>query len=66
MSEARETEWPVTWEAERREQVLAVAALPLERRLAWLEEALKLAMDCGALAKTRKREEDSLRALYSP
>lgn len=57
MSDARERDWPVTWEDERRVQLRDVAALPLAQRLEWLDEALELAKDCGALAIARAREE---------
>lgn len=44
------TEWPVTWEAHRRDQILAVARVAPAARLAWLEEALLLALGAGAVS----------------
>lgn len=45
------TEWPVTWEAHRRDQILAVARATPAARLAWLEEALHLALRVGAVPR---------------
>ncbi|MBI4730349.1 MAG: hypothetical protein HY775_12770 [Acidobacteria bacterium] len=48
-------EWPVTWEAHRRDQILAGSRATPAARLAWLEEALRLAYAAGALAQERRR-----------
>ncbi len=51
-------EWPVGWEAHRRHRLrMALRSTP-EQRLAWLEEALRLACESGALARRRRRDRE--------
>lgn len=48
-----EADWPVTWEANRRAQLRSALEVTAEARLAWLEDALRLAAGTGALARRR-------------
>jgi hypothetical protein len=41
--------WDVTWEASRRETLESTLAATPAQRLAWLEEALELALRAGAI-----------------
>ena len=51
--------WPVTWEENRRAQLEAVASATADQRVAWLEEALRLAAASGALERLRGEAEDA-------
>jgi len=42
-------DWQVDWEGHRDAQLLSVAAATPAQRLAWLEEAIRLAYRSGAL-----------------
>lgn len=45
----REGTWPVTWEASHAAMLDSVASATPAQRLAWLEEAIRLAYRSGAL-----------------
>jgi len=51
----RDTEWNVDWEGHRRQQLTAALQATPAQRLAWLEEALRIAHQSGALARARNR-----------
>ncbi len=55
MVDAREREWPVSWEANRRDQLRTALQATPEQRLLWLEEAIRLAFESGALEKRRNQ-----------
>jgi hypothetical protein len=46
-----ERQWERGWKEHERLQLQRMASLPLADKLAWLEEAHKLAMQLGALPK---------------
>ena len=48
-AEEPESEWNATWAGTERAQLEAALAATPEQRLAWLEEAMRLAHACGAL-----------------
>jgi hypothetical protein len=51
---AGQDDWPVTWAAQREDQLArALAASPAER-LAWLEEMIRLAFQTGALPRPER------------
>ena len=57
MAEPR-TDWPVTWEANRRDQLrIALRSTP-EQRLQWLEDAIRLAFEARAERSRRHEPED--------
>lgn len=43
-------DWQVDWEGHRRWQLTAGLAATPAQRLAWLEDMIELAQQCGALA----------------
>ena len=62
MSEAEQTpgrpgEWGASWEDVERAQLEAVLTATPAQRLAWLEEALRLAHASGALAAARQERD---------
>jgi hypothetical protein len=58
-NDRRETEWGAGWEAHRVHQLtLALGATPAQR-LAWLEDAIRLAHLVGALPKRRRLDSGS-------
>lgn len=46
-----ENEWDATWAGTRRAQLKAAMSATPEQRLAWLEEAMRLAHASGALPR---------------
>jgi hypothetical protein len=56
-------DWPVSWEASRREQLRAMASASPSQRLEWLEQALRLADESGALRRTDTPERRRRRGL---
>lgn len=59
MSEAEQTpgrpgEWDASWEGTERAQLETMLAATPAERLAWLEEAMRLAHASGALAAARR------------
>lgn len=50
IQKVEDEDWPVTWEAHQRDQTLRIAreTTPAQR-LEWLESALELACEAGAL-----------------
>ena len=66
MSAARnriDDDWPVSWDAARRDQSRAMANSTPAQRLAWLEAALRLAESSGALARYDTAERRRRRGL---
>ena len=47
--------WVASWEAVRQAQLETALAATPEQRLAWLEDAMRLAQASGALAQRRVR-----------
>lgn len=47
-----ERKWPDGWDDHRRAQLRRMAALPLSEKIAWLEEAQRLAVSLGARKPT--------------
>lgn len=43
-----EREWPAGWDEHRRAQLRRMAALPLSEKIAWLEEAQRVAISLRA------------------
>lgn len=56
--------WPVSWEENRRAQLLSIASLTPAQRLEWLEEALQLALRTGALQRLREDEARQVREIF--
>lgn len=48
MTAERRTEWPVTWEANRLDQLRTALRSTPEQRLQWLEDAIRLAFEARA------------------
>ena len=44
-------DWPVTWAAQRDDQLVRMLAASPAQRLAWLEEMIRLAFLAGALPR---------------
>ena len=71
MSDPEQDGKPEKWEFATREGArldhlrLALSATPAQR-LAWLEEALELAYDSGALRRLRDEESRELEAKFKP
>lgn len=53
-----EPEWHVDWDEQRRWQLRSTAAASPALRLAWLEDAIRLAHRSGALERARRNRED--------
>ena len=51
---ARSERWDVTWEDVERAQLETILAATPAQRLAWLEEAMRIAHASGALAAARR------------
>jgi hypothetical protein len=49
-----EEEWPVTFEANRRAQLMENLKLTPEQRLQWVEQAIAFAYEAGALKPSRR------------
>ena len=58
-----EHDWPVSWEASREAQFRAMARATPAQRLAWLEQALRLAQASGALSRAETPEQRRRRGL---
>jgi hypothetical protein len=54
--------WAGDWDAVAAEQRRAWLRASADLRLRWLEDALTFALDCGALARDRRRRADAARA----
>lgn len=52
-----EVEWHVDWDEQRRWQLRSTAAASPAQRLAWLEDAIRLAYSSGALDRARRERE---------
>lgn len=52
------SEWHVDWDEHRRWQLRSVVAASPAQRLAWLEDAIRLAHRTGALDRARRNRED--------
>ena len=57
MVEVKEGEWPVSWGANRRDQLRTALEATPDQRLLWLEEAIRLAFKSGALESRRKQSD---------
>lgn len=57
MSDPTPESWPVSWEENRRAQLEASVRASADQRVAWLEEALKVAAATGALEGRRQQSE---------
>ncbi len=60
-----EDTWPVSWEASRKAQLREMARSTPAQRLRWLEQALRLASESGALARAETEEKRRRRGLAS-
>ena len=58
-----EHDWPVSWEASREAQFRAMARATPAQRLAWLEQALRMAQASGALSRAETPEQRRRRGL---
>jgi len=56
-------DWPVSWEASRRAQFREMAKASPAQRLSWLEQALRVALASGALARAETPEQRRRRGL---
>ncbi len=65
-NEPRSSGWPVTWTAQRDDQLARALAATPAQRLAWLEEAIALAFRSGALPKDDGAAVSDARPPYSP
>jgi len=52
--DTNEPEWNVDWDEQRRWQLRSTATASPAQRLAWLEDAIRLAHQCGALDRARR------------
>jgi hypothetical protein len=55
--------WPVSWQSSREAQFRAMAKSTPAQRLEWLEQALRLASESGALARAETAEKRRRRGL---
>lgn len=55
--------WPVSWDASRAAQLKAMAKSTPSQRLRWLEQALRLARESGALERAETPEKRLRRGL---
>jgi len=58
-----ERDWPVSWGASREAQFRAMAGATPAQRLAWLEQALRMAQASGALSRAETPEQRRRRGL---
>ena len=58
-----EGDWPVSWEASRKAQFREMAKATAVQRLNWLEQALRVALASGALARAETPEQRRRRGL---
>jgi hypothetical protein len=56
-------DWPVSWEESRRAQFRDFARATPAQRLHWLEQALRLALASGALARAETADQRRRRGL---
>jgi len=56
---AKAANWRVDWASHREAQLISVAAATPAQRLAWLEEAIRLAYRTGALPRRDDRSEET-------
>lgn len=51
-------DWPVTWAAQRADQLDRVLAASPAQRLAWLEDMIRIAFQTGALPRRETEQRD--------
>lgn len=51
-------DWPVTWAAQRVDQLDRVLAASPAQRLAWLEDMIRIAFQTGALPRRETEQRD--------